>query len=199
MDQKRAPLWVSPDERRDDRLGLPSRDRHILRARDATSCRRPACILGIGKNDVPANRQRRSGTSLDRGSAPRSIEERQNDLGCDPLRGRLRDSCSRFQKGVCTQEGVMGRETGIAWTDETWNPIRGCSRVSEGCRNCYAERVAARFSGPGMPYEGLAYSLRHETKAPGLPAQYDFTEPRWTGEVRFIEERLADPLCWKRP
>ena len=43
----------------------------------------------------------------------------------------------------------------IAWTDTTWNPIRGCTRVSEGCRHCYAERVAGRFSGPGQPYEGL--------------------------------------------
>lgn len=31
----------------------------------------------------------------------------------------------------------------ISWTNETWNPITGCSRVSEGCRNCYAERLSA--------------------------------------------------------
>lgn len=49
----------------------------------------------------------------------------------------------------------MGDKTGIEWTDATWNPLRGCSRVSDGCRNCYAESVAHRFSGPGMPYEGL--------------------------------------------
>ncbi|MEM7677352.1 MAG: DUF5131 family protein, partial [Myxococcota bacterium] len=39
--------------------------------------------------------------------------------------------------------------TSIEWTQETWNPIRGCTRVSEGCQNCYAERIAARFSGAG--------------------------------------------------
>lgn len=50
----------------------------------------------------------------------------------------------------------MAKGTGIEWTDATWNPIRGCSRVSEGCRNCYAEQVAARFSGPRQPYEHLA-------------------------------------------
>jgi len=49
----------------------------------------------------------------------------------------------------------MGDKTKIQWTDATWNPLRGCSRVSDGCRNCYAESVAHRFSGPGMPYEGL--------------------------------------------
>jgi protein gp37 len=39
----------------------------------------------------------------------------------------------------------MGTKTGIEWTDATWNPIIGCSRVSEGCRNCYAESIAGRF------------------------------------------------------
>jgi protein gp37 len=78
------------------------------------------------------------------------------------------------------------RAGGIAWTDQTWNPIRGCSRVSEGCRNCYAEGVAARFSGPGLPFEGLA-----RRTAKGLP--------QWTGKVRMVPERMADPLRWKRP
>ena len=38
------------------------------------------------------------------------------------------------------------RKGGIPWTDRTWNPIRGCSRVSRGCEHCYAERQAARFA-----------------------------------------------------
>lgn len=40
----------------------------------------------------------------------------------------------------------MGNSTGISWTDATWNPIIGCSKVSEGCKNCYAEQMASRFS-----------------------------------------------------
>ena len=79
----------------------------------------------------------------------------------------------------------MSDKTGIEWTDATWNPVRGCSRVSEGCRNCYAERVAARFSGPGQPYAGLAVMRKGE--------------PRWTGKVRVIEEHLRDPLRWTKP
>jgi protein gp37 len=78
------------------------------------------------------------------------------------------------------------RDGGIAWSDETWNQIRGCSRVSTGCTRCYAEEVAARFSGPGLAYEGLATRGSN-----GLP--------RWTGEVRMVPEHLADPLRWKRP
>lgn len=77
------------------------------------------------------------------------------------------------------------REHGITWTEQTWNPIRGCTRVSQGCVNCYAERVAARFSGPGQPYEGLA-----KMTAGG---------PRWTGNVELVEDHLLDPLRWKRP
>lgn len=79
----------------------------------------------------------------------------------------------------------MGQNSAIEWTDATWNPLRGCTRVSEGCRNCYAERVAARFSGPGQPYEGLAAMTEHG--------------PRWTGEIRLVHEHLEDPLRWREP
>jgi len=79
----------------------------------------------------------------------------------------------------------MGQTTGISWTDATWNPIRGCSRVSEGCRHCYAEQVAARFAGPGQPYEGLAKKVGGEA--------------RWTGKVVLVEEHLTDPLRRRKP
>lgn len=88
----------------------------------------------------------------------------------------------------------MGADTGINWTDATWNPIRGCSRVSEGCRNCYAERVAARFSKKGQPYHGLAVMRTSK-----LAVTNEGGSPHWTGDVRFIPEHLADPLRWKKP
>jgi protein gp37 len=80
----------------------------------------------------------------------------------------------------------MGQKTSIEWTDRTWNPVRGCSRVSEGCRHCYAERQAARFSGPGRPFDGF---VRIQT---GIG-------PQWTGKVELVEEHLADPLHWRKP
>lgn len=99
---------------------------------------------------------------------------------------------------------AMGDKTGIQWCDATWNPIRGCSRVSEGCRHCYAEAVAARFCGPGQPYEGLvkvAARRQIEVDAAGEPTgrARDAKEARWNGEVRFVAEHLADPLKWKKP
>ena len=48
----------------------------------------------------------------------------------------------------------MSVTTGIQWTDATWNPVRGCSRVSPGCHNCYAERTAARFIFKGVEDHG---------------------------------------------
>lgn len=72
--------------------------------------------------------------------------------------------------------------TSIEWTDSTWNPLRGCSRVSEGCRHCYAEREANRHKGPGGAYEGLVQLVN------GHPA--------WTGKVTFVEKHLLDPLKW---
>lgn len=79
----------------------------------------------------------------------------------------------------------MCDKTAIEWTDATWNPLRGCARISEGCRHCYAEAVAHRFSGPGMPYEGLTRIVNGR--------------PTWTGEVRMIPELLDQPLRWRKP
>jgi protein gp37 len=80
---------------------------------------------------------------------------------------------------------VSTSKTEIAWTDRTWNPIRGCSRVSEGCRNCYAERMAARFSKPGKPFHGFAEAGR----AGSL----------WTGRVELVPRSLDEPLRWRKP
>jgi protein gp37 len=81
----------------------------------------------------------------------------------------------------------VGEGTKIQWTDATWNPVRGCSVVSEGCRHCYAMGVAARFSKPGEPYAGLArFSAKRKL-------------PQWTGKVATVPEHFADPLRWVRP
>ena len=69
----------------------------------------------------------------------------------------------------------MSTETAIEWTDATWNPVTGCSKISSGCDNCYAERFSERFRGViGHPFEdGFDLQLR--------------------------PERLKQPLTWKIP
>jgi len=73
----------------------------------------------------------------------------------------------------------------IEWCDTTWNPVRGCSRVSSGCENCYAERQALRTAGPGGAYENLVRKVNGH--------------PVWTGEVRCLPELLDRPLRWRKP
>lgn len=73
----------------------------------------------------------------------------------------------------------------IEWTGETWNPVRGCAKVSPGCKNCYAMRFAHRFSGEGQPYEGLTRLSPHG--------------PEWTGKFAFAADMLDKPLRRKKP
>ncbi len=79
----------------------------------------------------------------------------------------------------------MASTSPIEWTQMTWNPVRGCTRVSEGCRNCYAERLATRFAGIGGAYEGLSIMTP--------------SGPRWTNKIRLVPEILEQPLRWRQP
>lgn len=78
----------------------------------------------------------------------------------------------------------MADHTPIEWTDATWNVITGCSIVSPGCTNCYAMKLAGT-------------RLRNHNSRVGLTRD-SAAGPVWTGEVRFNEEWLRQPLQWKR-
>jgi protein gp37 len=68
----------------------------------------------------------------------------------------------------------MSSQSSIEWTDATWNPVRGCTKISPGCKYCYAEIFAERFRGvPGHPYER------------GF-------------DLRLVPEKLAEPLRWAK-
>ena len=69
----------------------------------------------------------------------------------------------------------MSEKSSIEWTDATWNPVRGCTKVSPGCAHCYAETFAERFRGvPGHPYE------------------HGF-------DLRLVPDKILEPLRWPTP
>ncbi len=69
----------------------------------------------------------------------------------------------------------MSEHSQIEWTDATWNPLRGCTKISPGCKHCYAETFAERFRGvKGHPYEQ------------GF-------------DLRLVPEKLAEPFLWSSP
>ncbi len=69
----------------------------------------------------------------------------------------------------------MSDKSKIEWTDATWNPVTGCTKVSAGCANCYAETFAERFRG-----------------VPNHPFQQGF-------DLKIWPQRLTWPLNWKEP
>jgi protein gp37 len=66
----------------------------------------------------------------------------------------------------------MSEKSKIEWTDSTWNPVRGCTKLSPGCKHCYAETFAERFRG-----------------VPGHPFEFGF-------DLRLVPEKLGDPIRW---
>jgi protein gp37 len=78
---------------------------------------------------------------------------------------------------------LSSKKTAIEWTDATWNPVTGCSKVSEGCRNCYAATLAPRLAAMGQDaYTDLPWTKKNAPK-----------------NVKLHHGRLAQPLRWAKP
>ncbi|MCX5684088.1 MAG: phage Gp37/Gp68 family protein [Planctomycetota bacterium] len=63
----------------------------------------------------------------------------------------------------------MGGRSSIEWTESTWNPVTGCTKISPGCRHCYAERMALRLQGMGQPNYARGFTLSLHPQALRLP------------------------------
>src|ERR1700758_191575 len=70
----------------------------------------------------------------------------------------------------------MGDKSAIEWTDATWNPVTGCTKVSPGCKNCYAERLAGRLQAMGNPKYKNGFIFTLQPSALELPLLWK--EPR---------------------
>lgn len=80
-------------------------------------------------------------------------------------------------------EWVVAVAAAIGGKPEAWNPVVGCEHRSPGCKNCYAERLAGT-------------RLKHTAKYAGLTKQGN-AGPRWTGNIRVIEDEIKTPLSWR--
>lgn len=101
-------------------------------------------------------------------------------------RPKLSESCPKWYwhdapffgipvQSLFVENNKMSAESKIEWTDATWNPIRGCTKISPGCKHCYACTFAERFRGvPGHPYER------------GF-------------DLRLVPEKLTEPLTFAKP
>lgn len=92
----------------------------------------------------------------------------------------------------------MSGVSGIEWCDRTWEVTAGCTHVSSGCANCYAETlVAGRFSGVARRRveDGLANGSAIDVSLEVIDAQ----RKRWNGEVRLLDMNLAQPLSRRAP
>src|SRR5664280_3275883 len=69
----------------------------------------------------------------------------------------------------------MGLKSTIEWTESTWNPVTGCTKISPGCKHCYAERMALRLQAMGQPHYADGFKLT------------------------LHEDSLELPLRWKKP
>lgn len=77
-------------------------------------------------------------------------------------------------------------DTSIEWTDVTWNPVAGCAIESDGCKFCYAMRLAARLEAMGQAkYAGLTRKSGRRSK--------------WTGKINLDRKSLSAPAAWSKP
>ncbi len=89
----------------------------------------------------------------------------------------------------------MGSYSAIEWTEATWNPVVGCTKVSAGCKNCYAERMASRLA-------SVAMAAIAKGENPGRAANYLETvnsDGHWSGKVVLDRAALVQPIKWRAP
>lgn len=94
--------------------------------------------------------------------------------------------CACLATGSAKRIAAMPSKTEISWTEQTWNPIAGCSVVSPGCKRCYAMKMARRLELMGSAtYAGLT--------------QQSAAGPVWTGKIAVNESTMLAPLKRKKP
>jgi DNA repair photolyase len=77
----------------------------------------------------------------------------------------------------------MANGSSIEWTEATWNPVTGCTKISAGCKHCYAERMAKRLQAMGMPQYVDGFKVTLQPQALELP--YKWKKPlTWEKDLK---------------
>lgn len=79
----------------------------------------------------------------------------------------------------------MGLKSAIEWTESTWNPVTGCTKISQGCKHCYAERMAGRLQAMGQPNYRNGFRLTLQPRMLELPL-------RWKQPQRIFVNSMSD-------
>ena len=80
----------------------------------------------------------------------------------------------------------------IGWTEQTWNSIIGCTKISEGCKRCYAERMAGRLA-------SMAIAKSEPSALDYYVDALDYSLYKWNGKAQFVEPSLTKPFKWMKP
>jgi protein gp37 len=86
----------------------------------------------------------------------------------------------------------MAAQSKIEWTESTWNPVTGCTKISPGCKHCYAERLAKRLKAMGQPNYANGFKVTlHERM---LPAPLQWTKPQMVFVNTQAEYHVGGPV-----
>ena len=92
----------------------------------------------------------------------------------------------------------MGAKSAIEWTDSTWNPVTGCTKISPGCRHCYAERMARRLQAMGQPNYSKGFDLALHERCLDLPLRWKKPQNIFVNSMSdLFHQRVPDEFIMK--
>ncbi len=83
----------------------------------------------------------------------------------------------------------------IEWTESTWNPVTGCTKISSGCKNCYAERLAKRLQAMGQPNYANGFDVAIHKSAFDLPLRWKRPQMVFVNSMSDLFHRQVPDLC----
>jgi protein gp37 len=87
----------------------------------------------------------------------------------------------------------MGTKSAIEWTESTWNPVTGCTKISPGCDHCYAERLAIRLQAMGQANYANGFKLTVQERMLELPLRWKTPQVIFVNSMSDLFTRMSRP------